>query len=78
MVAQRVVDATVLWDAPFRAGFRGNPYALDGAGSDPGVVLARAEDGWRVADAISGMGELRRSPELHHLALKSLKHSHIS
>jgi hypothetical protein len=76
MVAQRAVDAAILWDAPFRAGFRGNHHALVGAGGNPGVVLARAEGGWRVADALSGMGELRRSLELHHLALKSLRHSH--
>ena len=37
MVAQRAVDAAVLWDAPFRAGFRGNHHALVGAGSNPAV-----------------------------------------
>ena len=73
MAAQRAVDSAVFWDAPFRAGFRGNQCAVVGAGDDIGKVLACEEGSGRFAVALSGVGELRGSAELHHLAFEPLR-----
>ena len=68
MAVECAVDAALFWDASFRSGLRGNSFTLAGAGDDALVILAREASRRRFARSLSGLGDLCRHAELHHLA----------
>jgi len=74
MAAQCALDASVLWNAPFRPRVCGDRCFMVCGGSYDGVVLEGEESGRCVAGTLSGVGELRRRAKLHHLADEPMRH----
>ena len=60
--------AEALRDAPARLGLRRDRDPVAGDRGDDGGLLPRLEDRRLAAGAVSGLGQLRRRAELHHLA----------